>query len=104
VEAYRSVIRVGSQQEANQARYEAARLLQKTPEGDAGAASLFEVLLATPSALPGLQPEIRLHLSRSLRRLEREAEADLLLREVVERWPATAAAELARGEMSVATQ
>jgi TolA-binding protein len=94
---------LGSVVEVAQARYEAARLLQRIPDGHGEAVVFFEALLAEPSSLRGLQPEIRLHLSRSLREVGRAGEADALLQELVARWPATAAAEIARGELSAET-
>jgi len=103
VSAYRQVVEFGSAAEAARARYEAARLLQGLPGGHDEALALFEALLATPAALPGLQPEIRLHLSRSLRATGRGAEAEAMLQELIARWPATAAAEVARGELSPET-
>jgi TolA-binding protein len=103
VEAHRRVIAQGTKPEAERARYEAARMLQEIPGGQPEAIALFEALLSAPGALPGLQPEIRLHLSRSLRAMGRIAEADNLLREIITRWPATAAAEIAVGERSTTT-
>jgi hypothetical protein len=103
VAAYRRVIDLGAAPEVGRARYEAARLLQAMPGGHAEAVALFEELLADQSVLPGLQPEVRLHLSRSLRAVGRGGDANSLLEELVGRWPATAAAEMARGELSAET-
>jgi ferric-dicitrate binding protein FerR (iron transport regulator)/TolA-binding protein len=103
IEAHRRVIAQGTKPEAERARYEAARMLQEMPGGQPEAVAFFEDLLSAPGALPGLQPEIRLHLSRSLRAIGRIAEADGLLQEIITRWPATAAAEIAVGERSTTT-
>lgn len=100
IEAHRQVIQRGSRSQAAKARYEAARLLQRRPGGHEEAVELFEALLEDPGALRGLQPEIRLHLSRSMRAVGRSSEADALLQELIATWPGTAAAEAARGELS----
>jgi TolA-binding protein len=61
---------------------------------------LLEALLDDLSALRGLQPEILLHLGRSLRVLGRTSESDALLQELIASYPGTAAADAARSEMA----
>ncbi|MCP4677104.1 MAG: tetratricopeptide repeat protein, partial [Deltaproteobacteria bacterium] len=89
VAAYRRVIERGKPQAANAARFDAAVLLQDKLGKHSAAGSLLKVYLEGPLLL---EAEALLRLARIKLRTGQEAEARLLLQQIVERHRSTSAA------------
>jgi len=94
VAAWREVIRSGSPSEANQARYEAAVLLDEQP-GEAE--PLLRAFLDDPGPLAA---DARLRLGRMLLAQGRTEEAGIELQRVVDEHPGTTPARIARDLLS----
>lgn len=96
VEAYSKVIEVGAPEQADLARLRAGAILQeRLGRHDDAVALLLELLRAGDPASP-LRAEVLVRCGRSLAALGRGAEAEPLLREVVERHAANPVAAEAR--------
>ena len=96
VEAYRQVIAVGPPDQVDLARLKAGTILQEKLGRHADAVALFREYLKSGGSKASLRAEVLVRCGRSLIALGRDADAEPLLREVVEEFAANPVAAEAR--------